>query len=105
MTGSCWKSHNQLIVHAEMFTCDKCKLPVCTSLSTHSLGAEQLAYHFDQDLFFHPQQRVWYFSFGLPMFGISNHLSHRPEFVDTVQCIGKLGLWRTNLCKMVIVIA
>lgn len=39
------------------------------------------------------------------MFGISNHLSHRPEFVDTVQCIGKLGLWRTNLCKMVIVIA
>ena len=42
MTGSCWESHNQLTMHAEMFTCDKCMLPVCTSLSTHSFGAEQL---------------------------------------------------------------
>ena len=34
--------NNQLIIHAEMFTCDKCLLSVCTSLSTYSTETEQL---------------------------------------------------------------
>ena len=49
--------HNQLILHAEMFTCDKYLHAASVHITVNTFFWNLAAYQFDQDLFFHHLQK------------------------------------------------